>query len=478
MLKELDRILRQSLVVFDFIIISLSFFIAYELRALLETTDLNALFIEMYPMKDSLVLLPVIGLIWVGALRFVGAYRPFRIRDFSDVMMDIIKAVFFSTIVFAALAYLFKFYYINRSFIVLLLGTAWVFTSIERIIIILISRTLRKRGYNFRQVLVVGTGPRAQTFINLVKRHPEWGLRIEGLVDDDPDIVGNQVLGYPVLGTLTDIPQLFKKYVVDEIFFVVPRSWIADIEDIILYCEQVGKKVNIAVDFFRLKFATVKQGGLHDFPFLTFQTTPDALWPLVVKRGLDIFAATIAILLLLPFGTLIALIMKITTPGGAIFFKQKRSGLNGRTFIFYKFRTMVPDAEKQLDELKKFNEMEGPVFKMDQDPRITPLGKWMRKFSVDEWPQFFHVLMGDMSIVGPRPPLPSEVDKYKPWQRRRLSMRPGLTCIWQVSGRNNIVDFDEWMRMDLEYIDSWSLWLDCKLFFKTFPVVVFAVGAK
>jgi exopolysaccharide biosynthesis polyprenyl glycosylphosphotransferase len=201
------------------------------------------------------------------------------------------------------------------------------------------------------------------------------------------------------------------------------------------------------------------------------------VWQLLIKRGIDIAGALLGLAVLIPFGVLTAVLVKLTSPG-PVFFRQTRSGLNGRTFTLLKYRTMYRDAEARLKELKDKNEMQGPVFKMENDPRVTPLGRLLRKFSIDEFPQLWNVLVGDMSLVGPRPPIPSEVDQYDPWHRRRLSMRPGITCIWQVRGRNKITDFDEWMRLDLEYIDTWSLWLDIEILMKTIPVVVFGVGAK
>jgi lipopolysaccharide/colanic/teichoic acid biosynthesis glycosyltransferase len=179
----------------------------------------------------------------------------------------------------------------------------------------------------------------------------------------------------------------------------------------------------------------------------------------------------------MPVFVIIAILIKISS-GGPIFFKQLRCGLYGRKFVFYKFRTMIADAESKLKDLAKYNEMNGPVFKMTNDPRITRVGKWLRKFSIDELPQLWNVFKGDMSLVGPRPPLPSEVEQYDIWQRRRLSMRPGITCLWQARGRNKITDFTEWMRLDLEYIDTWSLLLDFKILIKTIPVVLFGTGAK
>ena len=198
---------------------------------------------------------------------------------------------------------------------------------------------------------------------------------------------------------------------------------------------------------------------------------------MIFKRIIDIIVSALALVILAPVFAVIAIIIKRTSDGPA-FFAQERCSLNGRRFKLYKFRTMDKDAEGKLKDLMAHNQMDGPAFKMDNDPRVTPVGKFLRKSSLDEFPQFYNVLRGDMSLIGPRPPLPKEVEKYDFWQRRRLSMRPGLTCLWQVSGRNKIKDFDEWARLDLKYIDEWSPLLDTKIFFKTIPTVLFGIGAK
>ena len=238
-----------------------------------------------------------------------------------------------------------------------------------------------------------------------------------------------------------------------------------------------GITVSVATDYFELKFAKARQSDLHGFPLLTFETVPKDIWGLFLKRLFDIVVSGMSLVLLSPVFAAIAIAVKATSPGPALF-RQARVSVNGRKFKLLKFRTMVADAEAKLDGLRDKNEMKGPVFKIENDPRITKIGRFLRKFSLDELPQFWNVLTGDMSIVGPRPPIPSEVNEYDPWQRRRLSMRPGITCIWQVSGRNRITDFNEWTKLDLEYIDNWSLWLDLELFFKTIPVVLLAKGAK
>jgi exopolysaccharide biosynthesis polyprenyl glycosylphosphotransferase len=226
-----------------------------------------------------------------------------------------------------------------------------------------------------------------------------------------------------------------------------------------------------------LKFSRAKQTDLFGFPLMTFESTSLKLGQLFFKRLFDFIVAGIGFILLTPFLFIVAILIKRTSVG-PVFFKQLRCGMYGRKFVFYKFRTMIADAESKLKDISQYNEMNGPVFKMKNDPRITKVGKWLRKFSIDELPQLWNVIKGDMSLVGPRPPIPYEVEKYDIWQRRRLSMRPGITCLWQASGRSEIADFDEWMKLDLEYIDNWSLGLDFKILFKTIPMVLLGIGAK
>jgi exopolysaccharide biosynthesis polyprenyl glycosylphosphotransferase len=211
---------------------------------------------------------------------------------------------------------------------------------------------------------------------------------------------------------------------------------------------------------------------------MVFRSTPEASWQGVVKQLIDFLVAFVAVILLsIPFA-LVALAIKLTSPG-PILFRQKRCGLNGQPFTIFKFRTMETNAEQRKQELAAFNEMSGPVFKMKNDPRVTRIGKWLRKTSVDELPQLFNVLRGDMSLVGPRPLPVDEVRRFDDLaHRRRLSVKPGITCLWQISGRNKVSDFNDWVRLDLEYIDNWSLWLDLKILWRTIPIVLLGSGAR
>jgi exopolysaccharide biosynthesis polyprenyl glycosylphosphotransferase len=331
------------------------------------------------------------------------------------------------------------------------------------------------QGYNLVNMLIVGTGRRAQEFIQMVNRHANWGLKIIGLVDDDPKLLGKKVMDYEVIGRIRDIPRILRETVIDRVIFVVPRMWLNRIEEAINHCEREGISTAVSVDLYRPKRAQLRQSDFAGIPLIIFQTSVAKEWQLFFKRYFDLFISFFAVLILSPVFIITAIGIKLTSRG-PIFFRQVRSGMNGRKFVVYKFRSMIVGAEVRKRELQRQNEMRGPVFKMKRDPRITRFGRFIRRFSIDELPQLFNVLRGNMSLVGPRPPLPTEVEMYESWQRRRLSMKPGITCIWQVSGRNKI-DFDRWMEMDLQYIDNFSLWLDFKILVRTIFVVLTGYGA-
>src|SRR6185436_14122381 len=248
------------------------------------------------------------------------------------------------------------------------------------------------------------------------------------------------------------------------------------LEDLFLSLQEQGIRTRLALDLFPHTRAQVQIEDLDGMPLLSFATAPTSHVQLLAKRSVDVAVASFLLLLGLPVVLAIALAIKLSS-GGNVLFRQTRCGLNGRFFTLYKFRTMVEDAEERRRELLHLNEMNGPVFKLKSDPRVTWFGRFLRKFSLDELPQLWNVLRGDMSLVGPRPPIPEELARYQRWQRRRLAMKPGLTCLWQVNGRNEL-DFGSWMELDLQYIDSWSLSLDLKILLKTIPVVLSGRGAS
>jgi exopolysaccharide biosynthesis polyprenyl glycosylphosphotransferase len=471
MLREHHVFLKRVMIFSDLCIVLVTFFLGILLR-----NNLTHFYDEI---GIYFVLLPTLLITWGVLLYYFGMYYSFRTKQISDVLFIIIETTFVGIGFFGSFLFITKIVSISRLQIGYSFLLAAFFISIEKIFLIKYFRYQRKKGINTRNILIVGTGKRAQDFINLINKNAEWGIKAIGLVDDDTSRVSaGTMYGYKILGTLDDIPNIIHNHVVDEVLFVVPRSWLNKIEKIISYvCEVEGIKVSVAIDLFEHRLSKAKYSYLDTLPLLTFDRAPDELIQLLIKRLFDLFSSIIAIILLSPVFLIAAIIIKVSSKG-PIFFRQQRCSLNGRSFTLYKFRTMVVDAESKLKELLALNEMQGPVFKMKNDPRLTKVGKFLRKFSIDELPQFWNVFRGDMSLVGPRPPLPAEVDKYEPWQRRRLSMRPGITCLWQARGRNKINDFNEWMELDLEYIDNWSLWFDFKILLKTVPVVLFGIGAK
>jgi len=405
-----------------------------------------------------------------------GLYTPQIEMGFARTVWQVIKSVGASIALVVLFLFLVKDHSISRTLVIMLGVISLLLLILEKLVLKFISDSMRRRGVAAIQAIVVGTGRRAQMLMDSIDGHPELGYRIAGLVDVEPELVGSTVRNVPVLGTIEELPKILDKYTVDEVFFAMPFHMLPDLKRQIYLCEEVGVKATVMAEFIRPAIATTRITTHLGLPLLTYSTTPTQVWQLFVKEIFDRLAALLGLVIISPLLVFIAVAIKLSSRGPVIF-SQVRSGLHGRNFNMYKFRTMVMGAEEMKGELDDLNEMDGPVFKIRKDPRVTWVGQLLRRFSMDELPQLWNVLMGQMSIVGPRPPIPKEVEKYERWQRRRLSMKPGLTCYWQIEGRNE-VDFDAWMELDLKYIDSWSLWTDTVILFKTVPVVLLAKGAS
>jgi exopolysaccharide biosynthesis polyprenyl glycosylphosphotransferase len=339
----------------------------------------------------------------------------------------------------------------------------------------LYGRVVSGRNEQPIDILVVGSAVEAGPFIEALRRRHDWGFRVAGVIRPR-DEETTSVAGIKVLGTLEQLPNVLAAENIAQVF-MTGRAWDTDtLRFVADACEELGVTFSMDANFLGLSVARADVQDFEGWSVLSFSSTPLNAEALVIKRGIDLVGAAFALLLLSPVMALVALAIKLED-GGPVLFAQERSGYFGRSFRMLKFRSMVVDAEARRAELERLNEMSGPVFKMTRDPRITRVGAFIRRTSLDELPQFWNVLRGDMSLVGPRPPIPAEVARYERWQMRRLSMKPGITCIWQVSGRNE-VDFDTWMRLDLEYIDNWSLFLDIKLLLRTLPAVLAGTGAR
>ena len=473
MLRQKALLFSRVAMVGDALIVAAGFLVSYWLRQ----GPLRGSFddVTLFPLKDYLWALVLAVPIWIGMLWRSGIYSSLRTKTWVEIAGAILWSGIVTTVVLGTVLFLLKIPYFSRTFVILFFSNSATLLLFERITIFAILKVARRKGFNFRTVLLVGTGKVAQNFARLMRSNKDWGFRLIGFMDVEPTRVGHELQGVPVLGGLDKLPALLHERVVDEVIFALPRRFLGHIEDSLRVCEEVGVRAHVILDWYNMKIAKTNLGEFHGIPMLSLTTTPLSEAKLLLKRITDVAGSFTLLVLLSPLFLIIAALIKLTS-SGPIFFNQVRCGLGGRKFAFYKFRSMIVDAEERKKGLESLNEMSGPVFKIRDDPRITPVGRIIRKLSIDELPQLYNVLKGEMSLVGPRPPIPEEVQKYERWQRRRLSMRPGLTCLWQVNGRNE-VDFDQWMKLDLEYIDNWSLGLDLKIMLRTIPVVLTGHGA-
>jgi exopolysaccharide biosynthesis polyprenyl glycosylphosphotransferase len=347
---------------------------------------------------------------------------------------------------------------------------------VSRLLVRSALRSIRRKGYNYRSVLIVGTNERTREIVRAITLNAKYGLRIIGILDTEERRGQlSSFEGYRIIGSLGDLKKILTRRIVDEVYVTLPvKSFYSQIEEIIGLSEAQGIEIKLSPSLFPLKLASHSLALVGDIPLIKMVSGPTSIWKLILKRGIDIIISFAVLAMALPVFTVVPILIKLDS-GGPVFFRQKRVGYNMRRFTMLKFRTMVENAAQLKSELQSANEVDGPVFKIKNDPRITRVGRLLRRYSLDELPQLINVLKGDMSLVGPRPPLASEVNEYEWGHRRRLSMKPGITCLWQVSGRNKL-SFDNWVALDLEYIDNWSLRLDAMLLLRTIPAVLRGTG--
>ncbi|HEY3203752.1 MAG TPA: sugar transferase [Thermoanaerobaculia bacterium] len=477
MLKQKAHAIALGVLLTDLALTAMSLPVTYVLRTSILKSAFPGVFpLPLAPFDLYLLLLPFALPIWGLLLYAAGFYRSHRTLPLGEEIWAAAKVAFGGTAILVLLIYGLRLEFVSRWFLVLFGICNFVFLSAEKIALRLTSRWVRARGYNFRTALIVGTGAKASQFADFLEAHSHWGFRVLGYLDDDN---GGEIQlrnRWPCLGRITDMEAVLVREVVDEVIFVIEKGKLGEYEEALLVAERHGVPAHVSLDIFPHVLAHPVLEELDGIPLLSFTTTPSNPGQLIAKRGLDLALSLLLFLITLPIQLLAALAILLFS-GKPIFFRQVRCGLNGRHFTVLKFRTMEHGAEERLSEVSHLNEMTGPVFKVRRDPRLTPVGRLLRRLSIDELPQLWNVIVGHMSLVGPRPPLPEEVSRYESWQRRRLSMKPGLTCLWQVSGRSE-VDFDRWMALDLKYIDTWSPMLDLKILLKTVPAVLSGRGAR
>jgi exopolysaccharide biosynthesis polyprenyl glycosylphosphotransferase len=472
---------RKARVLFglsDILLTGLSFEAAYQTRSILHLE--RAFFLT--PDKHALVLGFAL-LAWVGIAAWLNIYEKLDSGHPRIILRDTARQCAYGALCLVVFEYLLRLD-LSRPFLFLFTGYAWTVLLLFRLTAGRLVGLVRREFGQPLYVMVVGTGERAVRLAESLEQASEYKVKLRGFLCEraaaaaDRGSTSAQEISiggtYPVW-PIGELPTLLRRQVVDEILFAVDSESLPDLEETFLLCDEEGVRTALAVDFFPHVNSTLSLDRFGPIPLLTFSAAPYDEIRLLLKRVTDIAIAGAGLLVLSPFMLLIAGLIRLTSPGPAIF-TQERCGLNGRRFRFYKFRSMVDNAEELKPALAHLTTRE-TAFKIPDDPRVTTLGRYLRRFSIDEWPQLWNVLRGDMSLVGPRPAIPSEVAQYKQWQRRRLRMRPGLTCLWAVSGRD-LVDFETWMKMDMQYIDNWSLALDWKIILRTIPRLVTGHGAS
>ncbi len=472
MLKQKATVFRRVNVILDLVVTCLSLVAAVLVY--------NAVFSPALPFLDQLkryipglyFVLPV----WYILFRINGMYESRRLDTVPRVAWIAMWSVGEGITLLILISYFLRITDISRLFVVLFGIINVVLIVLVRIVLKESLHSLRSKGYNFRRILIVGTGTRARSVAEKLHAHREWGMVVYGFLSQTPEEVGKQLDDGRVIGTLEDLQEVISTNPIDEVHIALPLLNLDTITSMLEICEEQGIRTRVMMDLYS---PTISQVHLEDFrgtPMLTFTASPMETWEMVLKETIDRVGAFTMILLLFPLFLFLSFCVKVTSKG-PVFFVQERVGLHKRRFRIYKFRTMVHNAEELRESLEERNELSGPVFKIKDDPRCTFVGRLLRKTSLDELPQLINVLKGEMSFVGPRPPLPSEITKYEPWQYRRLSMKPGISGLWQVSGRNE-VDFERWMKLDLQYIDNWSLKLDFIIILRTLPAVLLGRGAS
>ncbi len=406
---------------------------------------------------------------WGLVLSSIWLYRSKRLAKRSDEFFDVTRAVAFCTAILATLILLAEWEIFPKRFLLIFAAAAFLLMFAVRLLKRSVLKQFRLHGRNLRSVIVIGAGERGRKMVSLIEKTPEIGYQFIGFVDDldEPD----------VLGGLDDFERVLAENIVDEVFICLPIKTFYDrMETLARSAEEQGITVRVYSDLFNLRLARAVTGEIGDTPILSLHAGLRKDWQTIAKTVIDFTGALIFLILLAPLMAVIALLIKLTSTG-AVFFVQERVGYNKRLFKMFKFRTMVANAEALQNSLENLNEAGGPVFKIKNDPRITRVGRFLRKTSLDELPQLFNVLFGDLSLVGPRPLPLRDFERFEEvWFNRRFSVKPGITCLWQISGRSETT-FDEWILQDLEYIDRWSLRLDLRILFMTIPVVLRGTGA-
>lgn len=476
------RIIILLLKVFDL----LSMIVCFLLSMALVAGELEGIsfshFFYMRVKLSNFLLFIVFVMLWYGILSFFGLYFSRRLATWKDELDDIVKATALGTLLLLIFGVLFRIGLVTPLFLLFFWFYSTTLLIISRFSLRVTLEHLRLKGLNLHYVLMVGSNTRAVQVARNLDSKPELGYRVIGFVDNDWGGAREfKDSGYRLVANFANFNDFVRSNVIDEVIIDLPlNTFYNEASNIVTVCVEQGIIARFISDSFYLLFnmnlARCKLEQLEDNVVISLYTGAMGGWPIIAKRIFDFTVSLLLLALLSPLFIVIALLIKATSKG-PVLFVQERVGVSKRKFLLNKFRTMIPDAEHKMAEWELISEVSGPVFKIKDDPRITRVGRLLRKTSLDELPQLINVLQGEMSLVGPRPlPVRDYAGFSQDWQRRRFSVAPGITCLWQIKGRSSI-PFEKWMELDLEYIDHWSFWLDLQILARTVPVVIWGAGA-
>ena len=462
------------LVLSDILLINISFILAYWVRYDLQLfRAVDPAFSVSY--RVYLPFVAVFTLLLILVYRQQGAYKQRRQLSWIDEFYAIVHGTATGIVITIVFIFLYRSGFYSRLIFVYAGIFSIIFLGISRLIKVAVIKNMRRRGIGTKRVLIAGAGEIARTVMRVVVANPECGFNIIGFVDDHPDRGETDIGRFQALGKVSNLPDILTAKNIDEVIITLPWQYHRKIIQIMAICERLNVSTRIVPDMFQIRLSHMHVEEIAGVPMIGVKETGISGLNQLIKRAIDVGVSILILILTAPLAGLLALIIKLESPG-PVLFMQKRVGKDGRIFTLYKFRSMVDGADTQKAALLNLNEADGPLFKIKDDPRMTRLGRLMRRLSIDELPQLYNVLAGDMSLVGPRPPIPSEVAQYQEWHKRRLEVAPGLTGLSQVSGRSELT-FDETALLDIYYIENWSPSLDTKILLQTIPRVIFGSGA-
>jgi len=458
----------------DMLLINLAFFLSYKIRY--EYQWFRALDPAYYTHFSAYIpfALLLTGILMVSYYAD-GAYQPRRGRHVTDDFRVILHGTATGIVLSMVVVFIFRPLVYSRLIFFYAAFLIILFLTVFRVFLDVYLRHLRHQGIGVERVVVVGAGEVGRAVIRNILAAPDLGYQIVGFVDDNPQRGKQRIGPFQGMGSITHLSHILDANLVDSVIITLPWQYHRQIMRVLAQSQHAGVRAYIVPDFFQLRLTNVMIEQLNGLPLIGMKEIRIAGWNLAVKRTMDLLVGGFMLLLLSPLWLLIVVSIRLDSPGPALF-RQKRIGKNGQPFDVWKFRSMVNDAEEQLPDLERYNEADGPLFKIRDDPRITRVGKILRRLSLDELPQLINVLQGNMSLVGPRPALPREVEAYSDWHRKRLDVLPGLTGLWQVSGRSHLT-FDEMVLLDIYYAENWSVGLDISILLRTIPKVMVGEGA-